>query len=296
VVLAGGDGSRLQSLTRRLTGDDRPKQFCALTGRETLLRQTLRRVAPVIRPEHTCVLLTQKHQRYYRDQLTGVPADCRLVQPFNHGTAPAIAYSVSRIARIDPDAVIAFLPSDHHFANQSAFLTCTEVAFAEAEGQRDRVVLLGIEATAPEESYGWIEPGARTGPELFEVKRFWEKPSQALAGRLMRDACLWNSFVMVGSARAFAGVLWNTLPELMAAMSAMWTGDYGSETDALAEAYNSVPASNFSSDVLMARACDLTVLRGANLGWSDLGEPQRVAPLLDAGLSYVTAPLAEMTA
>jgi hypothetical protein len=28
VILAGGDGVRLRSLTRGITGDDRPKQFC----------------------------------------------------------------------------------------------------------------------------------------------------------------------------------------------------------------------------------------------------------------------------
>ena len=27
VILAGGDGTRLQSMTRTITGDDRPKQF-----------------------------------------------------------------------------------------------------------------------------------------------------------------------------------------------------------------------------------------------------------------------------
>ena len=51
VILAGGDGKRLLPLTRSITGDDRPKQFCALTGRETLLDQTRRRVSRMI-PEH----------------------------------------------------------------------------------------------------------------------------------------------------------------------------------------------------------------------------------------------------
>ena len=44
VILAGGDGTRLRPLTRRLTGDDTPKQFCALTGGETLLEPSLARV------------------------------------------------------------------------------------------------------------------------------------------------------------------------------------------------------------------------------------------------------------
>lgn len=39
LILAGGDGKRLLPLTRRITGDDRPKQFCAIVGDETLLQQ-----------------------------------------------------------------------------------------------------------------------------------------------------------------------------------------------------------------------------------------------------------------
>jgi len=35
VILAGGDGVRLRSMTRGITGDERPKQFCALVSRRT---------------------------------------------------------------------------------------------------------------------------------------------------------------------------------------------------------------------------------------------------------------------
>ncbi len=44
VILAGGDGTRLLPLTRKIRGDDRPKQFCPVVGRETLLEQTQRRI------------------------------------------------------------------------------------------------------------------------------------------------------------------------------------------------------------------------------------------------------------
>src|SRR5713226_4576409 len=65
VILAGGDGKRLLPLTRRITGDDRPKQFCALTGGETLLKQTRRRVAQIIPEPQTLLILTRTHERYY---------------------------------------------------------------------------------------------------------------------------------------------------------------------------------------------------------------------------------------
>jgi hypothetical protein len=54
VILAGGDGKRLLPLTRRITGNDRPKQFCALTGGKTLLKQTQRKI---IDPNRTPVPL-----------------------------------------------------------------------------------------------------------------------------------------------------------------------------------------------------------------------------------------------
>jgi len=38
--MKGGDGTRLRSMTRSITGDDRPKQFCSIIGRSTLLDQT----------------------------------------------------------------------------------------------------------------------------------------------------------------------------------------------------------------------------------------------------------------
>src|ERR1700742_3815999 len=42
VLLAGGDGVRLRGLTAKIVGDHRPKQFCPITGADTLLSQTRR--------------------------------------------------------------------------------------------------------------------------------------------------------------------------------------------------------------------------------------------------------------
>ena len=56
IVLAGGEGRRLAPLTRRLYGDDRPKQYTALIGSQSLLRQTLARVALLIPPRRTVVV------------------------------------------------------------------------------------------------------------------------------------------------------------------------------------------------------------------------------------------------
>jgi mannose-1-phosphate guanylyltransferase len=65
IVLAGGKGSRLCSMTRKITGYDVPKQFCNLLGEESLLEHTLRRVSIGIEPRLMVVALTREHERFY---------------------------------------------------------------------------------------------------------------------------------------------------------------------------------------------------------------------------------------
>src|ERR1700678_3755603 len=72
LILAGGDGKRLLPLTRTISGDDRPKQFCALLGNETLLRRTRRRISQSVRPSRTFLVLTRKHEYFYRDQVARI--------------------------------------------------------------------------------------------------------------------------------------------------------------------------------------------------------------------------------
>jgi mannose-1-phosphate guanylyltransferase len=235
-----------------------------------LLDQTRRRASGIIADRQTLFLLTQTHERFYADQLSGVAEERLLIQPYNHGTAPAIAYSLTHIDRLDPEAVVAFFPSDHHFANDNAFAAHMDIAFTQAQRDLERVVLLGIQPDAPEESYGWIEPGEPVdGGAVFEVRRFWEKPSHRVAIQLMRGGCLWNSFVMVGRVSAFLAMIRRTLPQLLTSLAGM-------ESSTLCEIYAQIPAANFSSEVLSARPSDLTVIPASGLGWSDLGEPQRV--------------------
>jgi mannose-1-phosphate guanylyltransferase len=276
VILAGGDGTRLLSLTRALTGDDTPKQFCALTGGDTLLQQTRRRIAGIVPDEQTLLLLTEKHRRFFTPQLADVPAGRMLIQPWNHGTAPAIAWSLVQISRMNPDAIVGFFPSDHHFGEEEAFTRQVDEAFDEAASHPDRVLLLGVAPDAPEESYGWIEPGLPLADDdgPFEVRRFWEKPSQSIAASLMHRGCLWNSFVMAGSVRTFLQLLRETLPELVNHLESV------RDTEDVRRAYASLPASNFSTDVLSAHPGALAVIRATGLEWSDLGEPQRVFSLM----------------
>src|SRR5262249_17567064 len=110
VILAGGDGTRLKSLTRKIAGDERPKQFLSVVGRRTLIEETQERAALELDPKRTLYVVNRVHEPYYAPFLAGEPAAKLVIQPRNRGTAPAILYSLLRIAAFDPNAVIGFFP------------------------------------------------------------------------------------------------------------------------------------------------------------------------------------------
>lgn len=285
LILAGGDGTRLLPLTRIIAGDDRPKQFCTLLGGQTLLDQTENRVRMIVPARQTLVIVTKAHEDFYGARSGDAHASPLVVQPMNRGTAPAIIYGMERLHEVDPQGVAAVFPSDHHIADERAFAADLETAFAAAEAHPDWVLLLGIAPNSPEAGYGWIEPGAPLDDgQIDSIRRvscFWEKPSQLLAGELLKRGCLWNSFVMIGKVSKFLSLIQRTLPQLMRSFASIRpTYRTTGESSAVRDLYSRISPINFSERVLSACPDELAVLRSANLGWSDLGEASRVFAVL----------------
>lgn len=276
VVLAGGEGKRLQSLTRRICGDERPKQFCSLFGTRTLLGQTLHRAEKAISPDQIFVVLADHHGKWYSEE-RGLRPSQRVVQPMDKGTAPPIIYSLLSISRQDPEATVAILPCDHHYSDEPAFLAGLGRAFEHAEAQPDSVVLLGAKPGYPEVEYGWIElgePVRSRHPELFQVRRFREKPTLDVARQLLDQGSLWNTFVMVGHVQGFLRMIQARVPSLVNALACgrLWSGK---ETHIERSLYEPLPSECFSQRVLSTGTNHLSVLRLNDVGWSDLGNPGR---------------------
>jgi mannose-1-phosphate guanylyltransferase len=283
VILAGGDGTRLQPLTRLACGDNRPKQFCPLLGGKTLLAHTRRRVAKTIHPDRMLFVLTKKHEPFFEEALESIPKFQKIVQPHNQGTLPAILWSLLHLFHADGNALVAFFPSDHYFGNEAAFISTVERSFDFAEKEPDSVILLGAGAERPETEYGWIEPGSVTltefDGEFAPVRRFWEKPPLETAKKLFAQGCLWNTFVMIGSAAAFLEMIRQTAPVLFETFEAVLTNsEPGSEERKMQGIYDRLKqfaAADFSRQVLALSTERLRVASCGEVGWSDLGEPRR---------------------
>ena len=122
VILAGGNGSRMMPLCRRISGCSVPKQFCRIFGRTTLLGQTRRRVSLLVPPSRILTVVNRAHERFYLPLLKGAWAENLVVQPQNRGTAAAILYALCRLCELNPCASVAIFPSDHFVDNDNVII------------------------------------------------------------------------------------------------------------------------------------------------------------------------------
>jgi mannose-1-phosphate guanylyltransferase len=283
IILAGGDGSRLMPLCRRITGCSVPKQFCPIFGRTTLLGQTRRRVSLLVPPTRILTVVTRAHEPLYSPLLKGIPADNLVVQPQNRGTAAAILYALRRLSEQNPCASVAIFPSDHFVHNNDVFMAHVDLAFHSVSERPGLILLLGITPDRTESAYGWIEPDEpiRMGGEVARVRRFWEKPPPQVALQLWEDGCLWNTHVMIGKLTTFITLTIRALPKVASAFSRPFGApDAAEHKEELKRLYARLPDGNFSEEVLACNPKRLGVLRVAGVYWNDLGEPQHVLETL----------------
>lgn len=275
IVLAGGEGNRLASLTRALYGVDLPKQFAVLDGERSLLQTTIERGLELTSADRISVVVTAHHAPIAREQIAPYPGVELVVQPRNLETALGMLLPLARIIARTWDARVVYLPSDHYI-DRPAPLTraLTEAGEGVLGG---RLALVGVEPTHPEVEYGWILRGAKIGrTRAFEVSRFQEKPPFEIAEDLFRRGGLWNTFIQAGPLDAYWELARRCLPDHTTALERYAVAIGGQdERAALEDAYAKLAPASFSRDVL-AYAGNLAVLPVSDTGWSDWGSPQRV--------------------
>lgn len=275
LVLAGGDGTRLRDLTTLLSGRPIPKQYCRITGDRSMLEATLGRIAPLIPPERTLVIVNRDHLPLAREQLRALPAENVLVQPRNRDTGPGLLWSLLVLEARRPGARVAVFPSDHYVANDDAFHGCVRHADGVVHQFPDKITLLGIQPDHPAAGYGYVVPArplATSEPlPAFHVATFREKPDRALARRILRRGALWNSLVMVFQVRRMLDLLAEVRSDDHRAMV-----EASRVPDGLERLYENAPSWNFSSDFLAKVPDALVVLRADGTGWSDWGTRQAI--------------------
>jgi mannose-1-phosphate guanylyltransferase len=284
IILAGGEGLRMRSVTRFITGqEDLPKQFCPMMDGMTWFENTRNRVAQLIAVERSFIVVKQSHRHLYAPLLGDLPRSQIIAQPCDRGTAPAILYGLMRARSLGPDTTIAIFPSDHYVSDDVRFMRQVERAFDAVDAHPTLAVLLGIRPDKAVTSYGWIEPASRVSswtPNLMRVKRFWEKPRWELARTLFAGGCLWNSAVIAGRASVLETMIAEHAPEVFRSFNdTLGRGQAGEEENAEA-IFGKLKTVGFSEQVLSQGPSNLAVQLVDDVQWSDLGEPERLIDTL----------------
>src|SRR2546421_11605693 len=84
-----------------------PKQFLPLPNGNSMIQETLARVASLISPERSWVVTGRGMAELVHEHLPTIPVSRILGEPMGRNTAPAIAWAATTIARQDPWAIMA---------------------------------------------------------------------------------------------------------------------------------------------------------------------------------------------
>jgi mannose-1-phosphate guanylyltransferase len=283
LVLAGGEGRRLHSLTTTASGTVVPKQFCSLAYGPSLLTQSLIRagsVAPIIQ---TCAVVASRHQWWWDQPLRSLPKENVFVQPENRGTAQGVLLALLRLEVRDPGANVLMLPADHYIRHEFLFSrSLREVAELSARNE-DAIFLLGADPERADSELGYIVPAIQGSRTPTGVLSFVEKPDSSRLAELLKSGALWNMFIIAGSVQALLALYERSHRASVALMRAVIGGkkSRGPDTPPLAEVYRQLPTVDFSRDLLEPQAAKLQVLSVPSCGWNDLGTPKRVIETLN---------------
>jgi mannose-1-phosphate guanylyltransferase len=143
VILSGGSGTRLWPLSRELY----PKQFLPLAGNNTMIQETVLRLAGMPEIAAPVIVCNEDHRFLVAEQMRQIktaPAAI-LLEPVARNTAPAVAAAAIRCEK--DDDVMLVLPADHVIASVDAFQAVVRKGLQQAAA--GNLVTFGIVPNVP---------------------------------------------------------------------------------------------------------------------------------------------------
>ena len=287
IVLAAGEGQRLQSFVRRLRGDSLSKQFVRFVGNRSMLEHTFNRVEKLIQPGCLFTVVNRHHLNHpeVKRQLESRAPDTIVIQPANRETGPGILLPLMHVYKKYPGADVAVFPSDHFILEEDIFMDHVEMAFRAVERSPSSLVLLGTQPHEPESEYGYIVPGREALPGVREVLEFVEKPAPEAALKLMERGGLWNTMVIVFKIRTLLDLVRRADPRMYRSFEKIFQAlGTDRETAAVNDVYDRIETVNFSKGLLEKFAGDdagtVLVLAVRGVRWSDWGSERRITTAL----------------
>lgn len=287
LVLAGGEGKRLEDYVRQLRGECLPKQYMNFIGTRSMIEHTFARAERLIPRERLLTIVSKHHLnwREVRRQLAQRAPGTVIAQPENKDTGVGLLLPLTFLHLGCPNAMVAVFPSDHFILEEQRFIEHVSLATQALRHDLTKIVLLGIEPQSAETEYGYILPAESNGHiDLCGCRRaahFVEKPDIAEARLLVAAGALWNTMVMVfrvDNLLSEVAALYPDIAGLFRSLSRVIGKP--AEQHMIEEIYRTLEPMNFSKDILEKIAAResgaILVLPVLQVTWSDWGSPQRL--------------------
>ena len=282
VILAGGSGTRLWPLSRRL----HPKQFLNLVDGQTLLQNTLGRLDKLAGLAAPIVLCNDAHRFIVSEQcrVMGKTPAAIVLEPVGRNTAPAVAVAALHALAGGKDPLLLVLPADHVIRDVDRYHRILAAGANLAE--QGRLITFGVVPEGPETGYGYIEKGESlalpdrgvAGPtpqgvtEAAAIARFVEKPDLATAEEYLASGrYCWNSGMFLFRASTMVAELDRHAPDILAACRlALEKGRTDLDFFRLdADVFGACPSD--SIDYAIMEKTDVGAMLTFDAGWDDLG-------------------------
>ncbi|MDH5479764.1 MAG: mannose-1-phosphate guanylyltransferase/mannose-6-phosphate isomerase [Nitrosomonas sp.] len=271
-ILCGGAGSRLWPVSR----EQHPKPFIRLADGNSLLQKAFLRGA--LLPNVSDIMTVTNREFFFKieDEYSEInqqlenPVDTSFIlEPFGRNTAPAIAAACLQVAETHGgEAILLVLAADHLISDQQAFINAVTKACELAKD--GKLVTFGIQPTAPETGYGYIESNGH------EVIRFVEKPSLDKAQDYLNSGnFLWNSGIFCFSVETMLKEMAEHCPKILKTtkycmqQARKSSGNSFMQIEFIPENFAKIPDDSIDYAV-MEKTSNAAVV-ACDIGWNDIG-------------------------
>jgi len=267
VIMAGGGGTRFWPLSRK----EKPKQFLNLSGKDTMVMDTIKRLCRVADKEDIFVVTGDNFVASTVEATKELLcADHILGEPAARNTAACIGYAAMEIIKKYGDGVMCVAASDHFIKNEEEYERVIKTAVTLAE-EKNALVTIGIKPTFPSTGYGYIRSNREVEAAYYEVEEFVEKPNLETAeAYLASGQYAWNSGMFVWKASVILDYFERLLPDIYECLvkigNAMGTEQ---EKQIIQEVYPVIPKISVDYGI-MERAKGVLMVEG-DFGWNDVG-------------------------
>jgi len=268
VIIAGGSGTRFWPLSR----EDTPKQLLRIGGDKTLIQSTLLRINPLVKWKNIYVVTNSRQVESINLQLSAVTGrsceDRFIVEPEPKNTAPAIGLAAVYIKKINPNAIMFVLPSDHLIKDRDRFSKALiEAAKVADDGY---LVTIGIIPDRPETGYGYIRCGRKIR-NAYKVEEFKEKPDRERAEEYIKSGnYYWNSGIFIWKVSTIYNAIKNYMPDLYQGLKKIEKVlGTAKEKEVTRAVFSDLKSESIDYGVL-EKAKKVAVIP-ADMGWSDVG-------------------------